>query len=164
MAAVHTAHRQDIVHFRSDIAALATVVGRGVQLGLASAPHSKLLMRLHSTLTAECDGQEALNALNEQIRKVGSRIMWLGPRNSRGKDGIVEMYSLLTEVRRLRVEKGKAEKDQEEVVGRRVKIEKELEGLGRQGRGIMCRKCLELLRQCEECEEAGAAWEKMSTK
>ena len=161
MAAVHTACQQNVVRFRSDIAALAVVVRRGIQLGLAS---SKLLIRLHGTMMAECDGQEALNALDEQIREVGGSIARLGPKNSKGKDGIAAMYSVLTEVRRLQVEKGKAEKDLREVVGRRVKIEKELEGLGCHQTITMCRKCLELLRQCEECEEAGAAWEKMSTK
>jgi hypothetical protein len=161
MAAVHTARRQDIVRFRSDIAAAAVVVGRGIQLGLGS---SKLLMRLHGTMTAECDGQEALNALDEQSSEVGGLIVQLGRRNSKGKDGVAAMHSALTEARRLGVEKEKAEKDQKEVVERRVKIEEELEGLGCRLTKTMCRKCLELLRRCEECEEASVAWEKMSTK
>jgi hypothetical protein len=160
VAAVHTARQQKIVRFRSDIAAIAVVVGRCIQLGLAS---SKLLMRLHDTMVAECDGHEALNALDKQIRELGGSIAWLGPRNSKGKDGIEAMYSVLTEVRRLQVEKGKAEKDLSEVIERRIKIEKEREGLGDLPMA-MCGKCLELLRQCEECEEASAAWEKMSTK
>jgi hypothetical protein len=160
MAALHTVRRQNIVRFRSDIAALAATVGRSVQLGLAS----KLLMRLHGALVAECDGQEALNALDQQISKLGSRIAGLGPRNTRGKDGIAAMDLLLTEVKRLQAEKEKAEEEQEKVVGRRVKIEKELEGMECNCQARMCKKCLELLRQCEECEEAGVAWEKMSTK
>jgi hypothetical protein len=164
MTAVHTARRQDIVRFRSDIATLAATVGRRVQLGLASAPHSKLLMKLHGALIVECDGQEALNAVDKQIREVGDRIGGLGPRNTRGKDGIVAVGQLFTEVRRLDVEKGEMEREQEKAVGRRVKIEKELESLEGHRQAGMCKKCLELLRQCEECEEAGAAWEKMSTK
>lgn len=164
MAAVHTARRQDTARFRSDIAALATTIERCVQLGLASTPHSKLLIRLHGALVAECDGQEALNALDEQISKVGGQIKGLGPRYTRGKDGIAAMDPLFTEVRRLQVEKGKAEREQEKMVGGRVKIEEELDGLGCHCQERMCGKCLELLRQCEECEEAGAAWEKMSTK
>jgi hypothetical protein len=160
VAAVHAARRQEIVRFRSDIATLAVVVERYIQLGAAS---SKLLMRLHGAMVAECDGREALNALDEQIRGLGGSIAWLGPRNSKGKDGIAAMCSVLTEVRRLQVEKGKAEKDQNEAIERRVKIEKEREGLGDLTMA-MCGKCLELLRQCEECEEASAVWEKMSTK
>jgi hypothetical protein len=164
MAAVHAARRQDIVRFRSDITDLAATVGRCVQLGLASAPHSKLLIRLHGVLMTECDGQDALNALDEQISKVGGRMGGLGPRNTRGKGGIVATDPLITEMRRLQAEKGKAEGEQEKVVEGRVKIEKDLDDLGCHCQERMCRKCLELLRQCEECEEVGAAWEKTSTK
>jgi len=164
MAAVHTACRQESVRLRSDIATLAATIERCVQLGLASTPHSKLLMRLYGALMVECDGQEALNALDEQISKVGGRIRGLGPRNTRGKDGITAMDALFTEVRRLQVEKGNAEREQEKMVGRRVKIEEELGGLECHCHERMCTTCLELLRQCEECEEAGAAWEKMSTR
>ena len=112
----------------------------------------------------ECDGQKALNALDEQISKVRGQIGGLSWRCTREKDGIAAMEPLFTEARRLQVEKGMAEMEQEKVVGRRVKIEKELDGLECHCHAKMCRKCLELLRQCEECEEAGAAWEKMSTK
>jgi hypothetical protein len=164
MAAVHTTRQQGVVRFRSDITALAATIRRCVQLGLASASRSKLLMRLHGALMAECDGQEALNALDQQISKVGDQLGGLGPRNTRGKDGMAAMGSVFTEVRRLQVERGKAEREQEKMIGRRVKIEKELEGLGCHCQAEVCRKCLELLRQCEECEEAGAAWEKMSMK
>jgi hypothetical protein len=164
MVAVHTARQQDIVRFRADIAALAAMVRRCVQLGLASSPRSKRLTRLYSTLMAECDGQEALNALDEQIRKAGDRVIGVGPRNMKGKIGVVAMNSLYTEVRRLHVEREKEEREQEKVIGRRMKIEKELEDLRCDCQMRMCRKCLELLRQCEECEEASAAWEKMSTK
>jgi hypothetical protein len=40
------------------------------------------------------------------------------------------MDALFIEVRRLQVEKREVEREQEKVVGRRVKIEEELEGLG----------------------------------
>ena len=164
MAAMHTARREDTVRFRSDIADLVATVGHCIQLGLASAPHSKLLMKLHGTLMVECDGQETLNALDEQISKVNGQIRGLGWRYMREKDGIAAMEPLFTEVRRLQAEKWMAEREQEKVVGKRVKIEKELDGLECQCHAKMCTKCLELLRQCEECEEAGSTWEKMSTK
>jgi hypothetical protein len=166
MSTLEESRREDIVRFRADIASLAATIRRCVQLGLASAPRSKLLMKLHAALSVECDAQEAVDRVNERIRKTGGRIGALGPRiDMKGEEGMVAVVRIFGEVARLQVEREGREKELERVGGRREGIEVELKGLGGcHCQAGMCRRCMELLRVCEECEEAARAWEKVAAK
>ena len=74
------------------------------------------------------------------------------------------MTELFVEVSTLQAEKEKLERELERVVTKRMAIEREMEGLGCDCQGKMCARCMESLRQCEECEELGRAWEKTARK
>jgi hypothetical protein len=164
ISAVEKARHADIVHFRAEIAALAASIRRCVQLGQAAAPRSKLLVELHGALTTECDGQERVDGLDERIRKIGNAICGLGPRNTRGEEGMRDVMGIFVQVSSLQAEKEGMQRELERVGRSRARIEKELAALGCHCHARMCEKCMELLRQCEECEEAGKAWEKMANK
>ena len=78
---------------------------------------------------------------------------------------MVALMGLFVEVSSLQAEKEKLEGTLGSVVAKRVGIEKEVEGSGGcQCQAKMCAKCMELLRQCEECEQVGKAWQKASKK
>jgi hypothetical protein len=164
MSTMEKSRHDGVVRFRSDMAGLAATITRCVQLGVASAPRSKLLMKLYAAMAAECDAQEAVDGVNERIRMVGEEIGALGPRNTRGEEGIMAVMRILGELSMLQVEKEARQRELEELGGRRARIEEELKGGGCHCQAKMCAKCMELLRQCEECEEVGRVWEMMARK
>ena len=71
---------------------------------------------------------------------------------------------LFVEVSTLQAEKEKSERELERVVTKRMAIEREMEGLECYCQAKMCARCMESLRQCEECEELGMAWEKKARR
>jgi hypothetical protein len=161
MSTIQKSRHQDVVRFRSDVAATIT---RCVQLGVASAPHSRLLMKLYATLGTECDAWEAVDGVNERIRKVGGEIGALGPGNTRGEESVMAVVGMLGELSMLQAEKERRQRELEKLGGKRAQIEEELKGGSCHCQAKMCGKCMELLRQCEDCEELGRAWEKMARK
>jgi hypothetical protein len=167
LRALERSHEEDMVHFRSDIACLAASIRRCIQLGLASAPRSRLLMRLHGALTAECHAQEVVDAVNERIRKVAARVGGLDVRKQmraieaegEGMKAVVEAFVQLSV---LQVKRQGRERELEVAGKRRKVVEEELKALGgchcHEG---MCARCLELLRVCEECVEVVRMWEEV---
>ena len=86
MSSIHTARRHEIQRFRSAIADLAASIGRKTQLGEVASPRAKSLVQFHGVLMRECDVQDAVDEVNERIRKCGGVSGRLSPRGNERQD------------------------------------------------------------------------------